>query len=163
MLGGATHTLFGVFGVGALISFAPSLFTLMLCAGAAYMAWIGWTLVRSSIVVDAVQTIENRPLGKIFRQGATTCLLNPKAYFFVVSVYPQFVGPRYGALWSQAAVLGAMTLLTQFGVYGGLATAAGRSRDFLVANPPATAFVGRLAGLLLISVAGLAAWRACAA
>jgi threonine/homoserine/homoserine lactone efflux protein len=47
----------------------------------------------------------------------------------------------------------------QFAVYGGLALAAGRSRDLLVSSPKATIFVGRAAGVLLIVVAAFTAWR----
>ena len=67
--------------------------------------------------------------------------------------------PEYGSLWRQALVMGAMTVATQFGVYGGLAAAAGKSRDLLTANPRATMAVGRAAGLLLVAVATLTAWH----
>ena len=52
-----------------------------------------------------------------------------------------------------------MTIATQFAVYGGLAVTAGRSRDLLIANPDATAFVGRTAGLLLFAVSVLTVWQ----
>ncbi|HEV3044893.1 MAG TPA: LysE family translocator [Roseiarcus sp.] len=159
MIGGAVHTLFGALGVGMLLKLAPSLFATMLLAGAAYMAWIGATLARSSIRVDAPGAMASRSPWTAFRQGTATCLLNPKAYLFVVSVYPQFMQPQYGALWLQAMTMGVMTLLTQFGVYGGLAFAAGRSSDLLVSNPRATLLVGRAAGVLLIAIAAMTAWR----
>jgi threonine/homoserine/homoserine lactone efflux protein len=159
MLGGAVHTLFGALGVGVLLKLAPSLFTIMLTAGAAYMAWIGLTLARSAIVVDAVAGAARGSLWTAFRRGLTTCLLNPKAYLFVLSVYPQFMRPQYGALWLQASVMGVMTVLMQFSVYGGLALAAGQSRDIVVSNPRATIFIGRAAGVLLIVIAVMTAWR----
>jgi threonine/homoserine/homoserine lactone efflux protein len=156
MLGGACHTLFGALGVGVLLKLAPSLFTAMLLAGAAYMAWIGLTLTRSAITVGAIGGASSQSLWTAFRQGAVTCLLNPKAYLFVLSVYPQFLRAAYGALWLQATIMGVMTLAMQFAVYGGLALAAGRSRDLLVSSPKATIFVGRV---LLIVVAAFTAWR----
>jgi threonine/homoserine/homoserine lactone efflux protein len=159
MAGGVVHTLFGALGVGVLLKLAPSLFTVLLFAGAAYMAWIGATLARSAIVVGGVAAAASRSLWIAFRRGLATCLLNPKAYLFVLSVFPQFMRPQYGSLWSQTLAMGALTIATQFGVYGGLAFAAGRSRDFLVANPRATQFVGRAAGCLLIVAAALTAWR----
>lgn len=159
MLGGAAHTLFGATGVGLLLRLAPSLYALMLFAGAAYMAWIGVSLARSAIVVEKVAGAAGRSLWTAFRQGTMTCLLNPKAYLFVLSVYPQFLRPQYGALWLQAVVMGVMTLLMQFAVYGGLALAAGRSRDLLVANPRATIITGRAAGALLVAIAGWTAWH----
>jgi hypothetical protein len=54
MTGGAVHALIGATGVGVLLKLAPSLFTLMLFAGAAYMGWVGMALVRSSIVVGVL-------------------------------------------------------------------------------------------------------------
>ena len=158
-LGGAVHTLFGAVGVGILFKLAPWLLTLMLFVGAAYMAWIGVTLARSAVTVGAVGAAASRSLWAAFRQGAVTCLLNPKAYLFVLSVYPQFLRPQYGPLWSQALAMGAMTALTQLGVYGGLALAAGKSRDFLVSAPRATIFAGRAAGMIFIAVAALTAWH----
>jgi len=56
-------------------------------------------------------------------------------------------------------VMGAMTLLMQFAIYGGLALAAGRSRDLLVLNPRATIVVGRAAGALLVAIAAFTAWH----
>jgi threonine/homoserine/homoserine lactone efflux protein len=159
MLGGAAHTLFGATGVGVLLKLAPHLYVAMLFAGAAYMAWIGVALARSSIVVGKVAGAAGRSLWTAFRQGAATCLLNPKAYLFVLSAYPQFLRPQYGALWLQALVIGVMTLLMQFSIYGGLALAAGRSRDLLISNPRATIVIGRAAGALLVAIAAFTAWH----
>jgi threonine/homoserine/homoserine lactone efflux protein len=159
MAGGVVHTLFGAIGVGVLMRLAPQLFTLLIFAGAAYIAWIGITLVRSSISVQSVAASESRSHWVAFRQGAITCILNPKAYLFVFSVYPQFMRPQYGSIWSQATVMGTMTVLTQLGIYGGLALAASKSRDFLVSRPGKTMFVGRAAGYLFLVIALLTAWH----
>ncbi|MGO4571771.1 LysE family translocator [Microvirga sp. 2TAF3] len=159
MIGGAAHTAFGAIGVGLLSRLAPSVFTVLLFTGAAYMAWIGITLLRSSITVDAVGAAKTRSLWVAFRQGTVTCLLNPKAYLFVLAVYPQFMLPQYGAIWMQALTMGALTILMQFGIYGGLALAAGRSREFLMSKPRATVLIGRGAGLVFIIVAALTVIR----
>jgi threonine/homoserine/homoserine lactone efflux protein len=159
MAGGVFHTAFGTMGVGVLMKLAPQLFPVLIFAGAGYMAWIGITLVRSSVSVSAVGAARSRSPWVAFRQGAVTCILNPKAYLFVFSVYPQFMRPQYGSLGSQAVVMGAMTVLTQLGIYGGLALAAGKSRDFLTSRPGATMFAGRAAGYLFVVMAVAAAWH----
>ena len=159
MTGGAVHTIFGAVGVGLISNMALPVFTALLYAGAAYMAWIGITLLRSSIVVDSVGTAKTRSLWIAFRQGALTCLLNPKAYLFVLAVYPQFLLPLYGPIWLQALVMGVMTVLMQFTIYGGLAVAAGRSREFLVSSPRMTKLIGRSAGVLFIAIAIATALR----
>ena len=159
MLGGAVHSLNGAIGIGLLMHFVPILFNPLLIAGGAYMAFIGYTLMRSSITVGGEGPAGSRSAWKAFRQGAVTCLINPKAYLFIFAVYPQFLKPDYGPMWIQAVIMGAMTIATQFAVYGGLAITAGRSRDLLVANPRATAIAGRAAGLLLVAVSVFTVWE----
>ncbi|RAX43089.1 LysE family translocator [Rhizobium tropici] len=159
MLGGAVHSLNGAIGIGLLMHFVPILFNPLLIAGGAYMAFIGYTLMRSSITVGGEGPAGSRSAWKAFRQGAVTCLINPKAYLFIFAVYPQFLKPDYGPMWIQAVIMGAMTIAMQFAVYGGLAITAGRSRDLLVANPRATAFAGRAAGLLLVAVSVFTVWE----
>ena len=159
MVGGAAHTIFGATAVGVLTQLAPSLLTALVLVGALYMAWIGITLMRTSITVDAVGRSTSRSQWVAFRQGLITCLLNPKAYLFTFAVFPQFIRPEYGPVWSQALVIGTITVLMQLTIYGGLALAAGRSRDFLVSSPQITTWIGRGAGLLFVAVAGLTAWH----
>ncbi|MBB3608773.1 LysE family translocator [Rhizobium sp. BK602] len=160
MLGGAVHSLNGALGVGLLMHFVPLLFNPLLLAGAAYMAFIGITLMRSSITVgDGEGPAGSRSAWRAFRQGAITCLINPKAYLFMFAVYPQFLKPDYGPIWLQATIMGLMTVATQFAIYGGLAVTAGRSRELLVANPWATALAGRAAGLLLFAVSVFTLWE----
>lgn len=157
--GGVVHTLYAALGVGLLIELVPSLFNTLLLAGALYIAWIGIQLVRSSITIGGVGTLDEVPLWVSFRRGAMTCLLNPKAYLFMLAVYPQFLKPEFGPVWSQAAVMAVMIAATQLAIYGGLAIAAGKSRDWLVESPQATAILGRSVGALLIAVAALTLWQ----
>lgn len=154
MVGGICHTLFGTFAVAGLSKLMPSVYGPMLMIGSAYMVWIGVSLVRSSIVIDSVDGEAIRSSRAVLAQGIVTCLLNPKAWLFILAVYPQFMSPAYGPLWPQALVMGAMTISVQFVVYGGLAVAAARGRDALVTNPALTIWIGRAAGLLLVVIAG---------
>jgi len=157
--GGAVHSFYGAIGVGVLAVLLPTLFNPLLFAGAAYMAWIGFTLIRSSITVETVGAGGLGSGWRAFRQGAATCLMNPKAYLFMIAVYPQFLKPIYGPIWAQGLVMGFMTMATQAAVYGTLALTAARSRTLLVSNPKATILVGRVAGALLIAVSILTAWH----
>lgn len=159
MLGGAVHTLFGALAVGVLTQLPTLLFQAMILAGAAYMAWIGYTLLLSSITVDRIGGATARSDRVIFRQGLVTCLLNPKAYLFVLAVFPQFMRPEYGPIWSQAVVMGLMTVAMQFLIYGGLALAAGKGRDALVGHPEVTIWIGRGAGALFVAAALFTAWH----
>ena len=162
MLGGAFHTLFGTIAVAALSTFVPQLAGPMLVIGSAYMIWIGYTLAKSAIVIDGIEASRLYRTARIFTQGLITCLLNPKAWLFILAVYPQFMRPEYGPFWRQALVMGALTLLLQALVYGGLAFAAARGREALVSKPEVTIWIGRAAGWLLMAVAVLVlieGWR----
>lgn len=159
MVGGALHTLFGALAVGMFTKLPGLLYQGLILVGAAYMAWIGWTLLRSAIVVDGIAMQQTRSDWTAFRQGAVTCLLNPKAYLFVMAVYPQFLRPEFGPIWSQALVMGMLTAVMQFAIYGGLALAAGQGRDALQGNPHWTIWIGRGAGALFIAVAAFTAWH----
>ncbi len=160
MTGGLLHSLYAALGVGALLRFFPTLFDILLIAGAAYVAWIGYALMRSSIVMTETGTAKASSLTRIFSQGIVSCLLNPKAYLFMLAIYPQFVKPEYGAVWTQALVMAAMIAIVQAGIYGSLALFAGRSRYWLQNNPGMTIAIGRGAGLLLIAMAALTLFRA---
>ncbi|MGF9566401.1 LysE family translocator [Neorhizobium sp. JUb45] len=160
MLGGLVHSLYGALGVGLLANLLPVLFKPLLIVGALYMAWIGFTLIRSAITVDHVGPADTRSQWEAFRRGAVTCLMNPKAYLFMLAIYPQFLRPDFGPLAPQAAVMAAMTAATQLAVYGGLAIVAGRAQSALVGNPAVTIWVGRISGLLLVVVSALTLWEA---
>jgi len=163
MAGGICHTLFGTIAVVGLSRLLPAVSGPMLMIGSAYMIWIGISLMRSAIVVDRIEGPGTSSLVKVCLQAIVTCLLNPKAWLFILAVYPQFMKPTYGPLWSQAVVMGVMTMLVQFVIYGGLASAAALARDNLVSNPRVTIWLGRATGICLAAIASsmlVAGWRA---
>ena len=148
-------------GVSVLLRTVPGAFNALLVAGALYIAWIGVSLIRSHAAFSVAATVD-RPLAATFRQGMLTCLLNPKAYLFMLAIFPQFLRPEYGALVVQAAVMWLIIALNQVFVYGGLALAADRARRWLSREPAAGVFVARSVGVLLIGAAmftGIEGWR----
>lgn len=158
--GGIVHSLYGALGVGMLAAWMPSLFLPLLVFGAAYMIWIGIGLMRSAIVVNGDGAQASASVRKAFWRAVLTCLSNPKAYLFMMAIYPQFLKPAYGPIWMQGLVMGAMVAVTQFTVYGALALTADKSRAWLVSSPGATIFIGRAAGFMLIAAALLTLWEA---
>jgi len=159
--GGACHVVMTGLGVSVLLRTVPGAFNALLVAGALYIAWIGVSLIRSDAAFSVAAT-GDRPLAATFRQGMLTCLLNPKAYLFMLAIFPQFLRPEYGALVVQAAVMWLIIALNQVFVYGGLALAADRARRWLSREPAAGVFVARSVGVLLIGAAmftGIEGWR----
>ena len=161
VVGGACHVVMTGLGVSVLLRTVPGAFNALLITGALYIAWIGVSLLRSDAAFSVAAT-GDRPLSATFRQGMLTCLLNPKAYLFMLAIFPQFLRPQYGALLAQAAVMWVIIALNQVLVYGGLALAADRARQWLSREPAAGAFVARSVGVLLIGAAmftGIEGWR----
>ena len=152
MLGGVAHVLMGVLGVAAILAVWPPLFNAVLLAGALYIAWIGWTLLRSREGVTLPEARAGRG-GPVFLQGMLTCLLNPKAYVFMLAIFPQFLHPERGHLWTQAALLGLITALTQAMVYGTVAAGALRAQRWLGGNPRAGLAAARAVGAVLVGAA----------
>jgi len=151
--GGWIHVAMGALGIGLLLQAAPGLFGALLVAGAAYVAWIGWSLLRSGVALGEQSTSE-RPASATFGRAVATCLLNPKAYLFTLAVFPQFLRADAGSIGSQVLAMAAITSATQLAIYGSLALAAGRARHWLRGNPATQRMLGRGVGALLVLAAG---------
>lgn len=156
--GGVCHVVAAALGLGLLLQIFPALFNTILLAGAAYIAWIGISLLRASSAAGALPASRDAGGGwATFRQAALTNLLNPKAYLFMFAVFPQFMRPEQGHVWLQSTVLWVIIAVTQAGVYGSLAIAAGSAGASLQARPRLQVFIVRAAGAVLILGA---AWTA---
>jgi threonine/homoserine/homoserine lactone efflux protein len=157
--GGACHVVMAMLGVMTLLRVVPAAFNALLVAGAAYIAWIGWTLLRSRATFAEVSAVGAVSTVATFRRGLLTCMLNPKAYLFMLAVFPQFLKPEYGVLGTQAVVLWAIIAVTQVAIYGGMALAGDRLRRWLAVRPGADAWLARCVGSVLLAAAVLVAWQ----
>jgi threonine/homoserine/homoserine lactone efflux protein len=153
--GGVCHVAMGALGIAAVLQLWPPLYDIMLAAGAAYIGWMGWSLLRSSAMFEPGGLSAAVAPALAFRRALITSLVNPKAYMFMLAVFPQFLHPGQGAIWMQAGVLGLITWLTQATVYGGLAVAAGQASGWFQGNPQAAQWTARGMGVVLIGVAAL--------
>ncbi|HEY5801382.1 MAG TPA: LysE family translocator [Burkholderiaceae bacterium] len=156
--GGVCHMAMGVLGVAALLQLWPLLYSAMLAAGALYTAWIALAFLRAGPANGGAGALPSvaKP-GAVFRRAMATSLINPKAYLFMLAIFPQFLKPAYGPLWTQTAALGLITWGTQAGVYGSLALAAGRAGGWFAGRPQAAQLATRVVGLLLLAVAVMTA------
>lgn len=159
MAGGAVHTALGALGVGVVLRLFPAAFNLLLVAGALYVAWIGVALLRSRSAFDGAVHTHRRPLAATFGRAMLTCLMNPKAYVFMLAVFPQFLRPEYGPVWAQAVVMGLIIAATQALVYGGVALGADRARMRLQRHPGAGVWAARGVGALLVLASTWTAWE----
>ncbi len=151
--GGLVHVALGTLGLGLLLLRAPLLFNALLLAGALYLGWVGWGLWRGASALGTVAGAPVRPLRQVFGRAVATCLLNPKAYLFMVAVFPQFIRVDRGALAGQAIALAAITAVTQVLVYGGVALGAAGLQQALARHGRSQVMLGRGVGLLLMAMA----------
>lgn len=87
-------------GVASLLQATPALFALLKYAGAAYLVWLGIGLLRSALRTWRGGDEQDAPAPAIdasrpFRMALLVSLMNPKAIFFFVSFFIQFVSPEY--------------------------------------------------------------------
>ncbi len=159
VLGGVVHVLMATLGIGIVLRLYPMAFNAMLLVGALYIAWIGGSLWRGAEALGEVSEAPRRSLVQTFWRGALTCLMNPKAYVFMLAIFPQFMRKEYGALGLQAVMMALIITLTQTGVYGSMAWGAGGMQNWLRNNPRSQVQIGRSVGLLLILAAMWTGWQ----
>lgn len=151
--GGICHVLAAALGIGLLLQLVPGLFNAVLLVGAGYLGWIAWTLLRSRDAAALQADAPRLPPHAAVLRGALTSLLNPKAYLFMLAVFPQFIDPQRGPVWLQALVLWLIIAATQALVYGPLALAAAGARDWLSHRPAAGLRLNRIVGVVLLATA----------
>lgn len=94
--GCVVHALMAAFGLAALLSVHPGAFRAIQWAGAAYLAWLGWGMLRQAARPQPpAAEISGEPLPRSwwadFRAGLLTNVLNPKVALFFLAFLPQFV------------------------------------------------------------------------
>ncbi|MEU7985512.1 leucine efflux protein LeuE [Streptosporangium canum] len=104
-------------GAASLLRSTPVLFNVVKYAGAAYLAWIGfqmlrgaWRSWRAAGTAEAVAAPETT-LEDPFRKALVISLMNPKAILFFISFFIQFVDPAYGTPVLPFLILGAICQL----------------------------------------------------
>jgi threonine/homoserine/homoserine lactone efflux protein len=94
--GCVVHALAAAFGLAALLAVSATAFTVLKGLGAAYLVWLAVGMLRSALATPAARTadavaVAAVPLGRVFRQGLLTNVLNPKVALFFLAFLPQFI------------------------------------------------------------------------
>ena len=136
-----------VAGVAGLLATYPAAFHLMQWVGAAYLAWIGWRMLRAKPGDAPVVNIKPR---QYFRQGAVITLFNPKAIIFYMAFFPLFVNPEthrgFTTFAAMAATVAFLTLAYSLVMIALTHLLAERMR----ANPMVARILEKTAGIFLI-------------
>jgi leucine efflux protein len=107
-------------GAASLLRSNPLLFTIVKYAGAGYLAWIGFQMIRGAWRSRKATEEAEKPQVKMerqprpFRKALVISLLNPKAILFFVSFFVQFVDPGYATPALSFLILGAVIQVFSF-------------------------------------------------
>jgi len=152
--GYAGHTLLAVAGLSVLVAGSPVLLTALTVAGAGYLVWLGWGVLRRPAIPGAADETPAASPARTFLRGAGISGLNPKGLLLYLSVMPQFLVTTTGArvpVAAQTGVLGGVHMANCAAVYltvGLLARAALRAR------PTAARAVTRTSGAAMLGIGG---------
>ncbi|MEU4221051.1 LysE family translocator [Actinoplanes sp. NPDC026623] len=126
------HVLVAAAGLSALFTAVPAAFTALRVAGAVYLAYLGVQMIRQRGDLVAVAGDEATISGRrAYLTGFLTNLSNPKMIAFSLAFLPQFVDPALGSLWVQFTALGAILIVLEFLIDGGVGVLAGRIGHWL--------------------------------
>ena len=142
-LGLALMMLTLVVGLSSVIAAMGWLFEALRYAGAAYLVWLGWKLLRSPGLIEA----RAAPRGGFFLQGFLVMMANPKALVFFGAFIPQFIDPR-GNYIAQIVLLGLTAMVVALVSDGAYAVLTGRAGTLL--SQRRVRLVSRLSGACLI-------------
>lgn len=151
--GYAGHTLLVVAGLAVLVATIPNLLTALTVLGAAYLVWLGGSVLARSTGLSADPTAGTPSAQRVALRGAGISGLNPKGLLLYLALLPQFV--HHDAGWpvaAQTSLLGSVHMATCAAVYFAVGTLA---RTVLQVRPRAARAVTRTAGAMMIVVGGL--------
>jgi threonine/homoserine/homoserine lactone efflux protein len=150
LVGYAVLTVVVAAGVAALVASSPMALTVLTVAGAAYLVWLGVTiLVRPAGPASAAAESPGGWISQLAR-GVGISGLNPKALLLFLALLPQFTEPA--AAWpvvAQIVVLGVVHTASCAVVYTGVGIGA---RQVLRSRPTATRAVSRLSGFAMTCI-----------
>ena len=135
-----------VVGLSSVIAAMGWLFDWLRYAGAAYLVWLGWKLLRypESIAQGEAMSV---PRGGFFIQGFLVIMANPKALLFFGAFIPQFIDPK-GNYVAQIVLLGVTAMVVAIFSDGAYALLTGRAGILL--SKKRVRLVSRLSGACLI-------------
>ncbi|MFF7448380.1 MULTISPECIES: LysE family transporter [unclassified Streptomyces] len=148
--GYALHTVLAAAGLAVLVAGSPALLTALTVAGAAYLVWLGWTVLRRPGVPGAGETVRTGG-ARVFLRGATISGLNPKGLLLYLSVMPQFLTTT-GARLPVAAQTTALGLLHMAACAAVYLTVGRTARTVLGARPAAARAVTRTSGAAMLGI-----------
>jgi threonine/homoserine/homoserine lactone efflux protein len=160
-LGIVPHIVAAMLGLSGAMQAGAATFEVVRWLGAAYLAFLGLSMLRAGDVLRLNPDLTDRTagsMGLVVRRGVLVNLLNPKLTVFFFAFLPQFLDSPPRLLDLRLVGLGATFMLVTLVVFTGYAWASAAVRDRVLERPVTRRWIQRsLATLLIGSAARLAA------
>jgi|GEM_PF-123029 leucine efflux protein len=149
-------------GAATLLNSSPMIFNLVRTLGAGYLAWMGYNLIRSGLRCRnrSESTVNALERSNYFSglhptlAALTLSLTNPKAIFFFISFFAQFIDPGYAHPVHPFLYLAIVLQLVSMSYLASLIFAGKFFLNFFQKEPRYAALFWIFVGLLLIGFAG---------
>ena len=130
------HMFAAAVGLTAVFLAVPMAYEALKWAGALYLLWMAWQAVRPGARSPfEAQELAPDSSSKLVLMGFMTSVLNPKVAMFYLSVFPQFISPQHGSMFTQSIVLGLTQISVSFTVNLLIALFASGIAVWFVRNP----------------------------
>ncbi|MGZ3185009.1 MAG: LysE family translocator [Telluria sp.] len=150
--GTLVHILFAALGLSAILATSAAAFTVVKYAGAAYILYVAWGLLRSrggaSAAID--KQLPALPHARIFAQGFLTNVLNPKVALFFLAFVPQFIDAGAANKPLAFVILGAIFDFNGMLWCTFLAVFTAKASARIKLSPLASALLNRVTGALFV-------------
>ncbi len=100
------HVAASAVGLSAILLTSSLAFSLIKFIGAGYLIYLGIQMLLSNTELGAVETVQPRPMLRLFKEGVVVSVFNPKIAIFFMAFLPQFVDPSAGSATVQFVLLG---------------------------------------------------------
>ncbi len=147
------HTLAVTFGVTLIFKTSAMAFTILKCAGAAYLLYLAWQAFRAPVSRLKEQEHQKVDYLRLYRRGIIMNITNPKVSLFFLAFLPQFADPERGPVSLQLILLGCLFVLSAMPVFTTIAVLAGTIGQWLNRSDRAQKLLNQTAGLIFFALA----------
>jgi threonine/homoserine/homoserine lactone efflux protein len=139
------------FGLAALVTRSPYVFSILRYAGVAYLLWLAWQAWVGEKEIPPGTTTHNAQLAAWFKHGLLLNVLNPKAAVFFIAVLPSYIVPNQ-AFAAQTILLTACYIVIATAVHCFIIVMSGRAHNWL-SSGSRQHMIRRMFALLLAFIA----------
>ena len=148
------HMLAAALGLTALFLAIPMAYEILKWAGAIYLLYLAWQAVKPGARSPfEAHDLPADPPRTLFLMGFLTNVLNPKIAVFYLSIFPQFVSPAHGSVFTQSLALGSTQIAVSFTVNLLITLSAAKLAAWFLRNPRWLALQRYFMGFVLASLA----------